>query len=96
MTAQTLPDESNMRFVPAYEVEADVQPIRIVLEDLSSHVLTAVVALDLDDLLTICDKLNRRLGYCRTEWTPMAVAAMHADDPERLPMKHLQPSLGLP
>ena len=40
--------------------------------------------LDLDDALSICDKLNRRIGYDREAWTAMAAASMHAedDDPE--------------
>ena len=84
MTAQTLPDEPNYCFVPAYDVEADVQQIRIVIEGLSGHVPTALVALDLDDALSICDKLNRRLGLAREAWIAMAAASMRAeeDDPE--------------
>ena len=80
MTAQTLPDEPNYCFVPAYDVEADVQQIRIVIEGLAGHVPTALVALDLNDALVICDKLNRRLGYDRQAWTAMAAASMHAED----------------
>ena len=80
MTAQTLPDNPNYCFVPAYDFEAEVQQIRIVIEGLSGHVPTALVALDLDDALSICDKLNRRLGYDRQAWTAMAAASMHADD----------------
>ena len=40
--------------------------------------------LDLDDALSIGDKLNRRLGYDREAWTAMAAASMYAedDDPE--------------
>ena len=40
--------------------------------------------LDLDDVLSICDKLNRRIGYDREAWTATAAASMHAedDDPE--------------
>ena len=88
MTAQTLPDEPNFCFVPAYDVETDVQQIRIVIEGLSGHVPTALIALDLDDALSICDKLNRRLGYDREAWTAMAAASMHAedDDPESDPL----------
>ena len=84
MTAQTLPDEPNFCFAPAYDVETDVQQIRIVIEGLAGHVPTALVALNLDDALVICDKLNRRLGYDREAWTTMAAASMHAedDDPE--------------
>ena len=78
--AQTLPDEPNYCFVPAYDVEADVQQIRIVIEGLAGHVPTALVVLDLDDAPTICDKLNRELGLNRETWTPMAAACMHAEN----------------
>ena len=66
--------------MPAYDVEADVQQIRIVIEGLAGHVPTALVALDLDDALSICDKLNRRIGYDRAAWTAMAAASMRAED----------------
>ena len=84
MTAQTLPDDPNFCFVPAYDVETDMQQIRIVIEGLAGHVPTALIALDLDDALNICDKLNRRLGYDREAWTAMAAASMQAEngDPE--------------
>ena len=65
MTAQTLPDEPNFCFCPAYDVETEVQQIRIVFEGLAGHVPTALVTLDLDDALSICDKLNSRLGLDR-------------------------------
>ena len=70
--------------MPAYDVETDVQQIRIVIEGLAGHVPTALIALDLDDALTICDKLNRRLGYDREAWTAMAAASMRPgdDDPD--------------
>ena len=80
MTAQTLPDEPNFCFVPAYDVEADVQQIRIVFEGMTGHVPTALVALNMNDALNICDKLNRRLGYDREAWTAMAAASMRAED----------------
>ena len=41
---------------------------------------TALVTLDLDDALNICDKLNRRLGLDREAWTAMVAASMHAED----------------
>ena len=87
MTTQTLPDEPNFCFVPAYDVEDDVQQIRIVIEGMAGHVPTALVALNMDDALSICDKLNRRLGYDREAWTAMAAASMRAedDDPESDP-----------
>ena len=82
MTAQTLPDEPDFCFVPAYDVETDVQQIRIVIEGLSGHVPTALIALNLDDALSICDKLNRRLGYDREAWQAMAARSMRAETPE--------------
>ena len=59
-----------------------MQQIRLVIEGLSGHVPTALVALDLDDALSICDRLNRRLGYDRKAWTAMAAASMHAENSE--------------
>ncbi|MXW21378.1 MAG: hypothetical protein F4Z95_11285 [Gammaproteobacteria bacterium] len=82
MTAQTLPDNPNFCFCPAYDVETDVQQIRIVIEGLTGHVPTALVALDLEDALAICDKLNRRLGLDRDAWTELAAASMREEDGE--------------
>ena len=81
MTPQTLPDEPNFCFCPAYDVETDVQQIRIVIEGLAGHVPTALIALDLDDALSICDKLNRRLGLDREAWTAMAAVSMRVETP---------------
>ena len=80
MTAQTLPDEPDFCFVPAYDVETEVQQIRIVIDGMAGHVPTALITLTLEDALNICDKLNRRLGYDREAWTAMAAASMHAED----------------
>ena len=74
MTA--LPDCPNFCFVPAYDVETDVQQIRIVIEGLAGHVPTALIALTLEDAQSLCDRLNRRLGYDREDWTAMAAASM--------------------
>ena len=60
MTAQTLPDDPNYCFVPAYDVEDEVQQIRIVIEGMSGYVPTALVALTVEDAERLCDKLNRR------------------------------------
>ena len=64
----------------AYDVEDEVQLIRIIIEGMAGHVPTALVALTMDDTLSICDKLNRCLGYDREAWTAMAAASMHAED----------------
>ena len=87
MPAQTLPDEPNFCFCPAYDVETEVQQIRIVIEGLAGHVPTALVTLDIEDALSICDKLNRRLGLDREAWQAMVEASMRAedDDPENDP-----------
>lgn len=82
MTAHTLPDNPNFCFCPAYDVETDVQQIRIVIEGLSGHVPTALIALDLDDALRLCDKLNGRLGLDREAWSAMVAASMRDGDGE--------------
>ena len=82
MTAQTLPDNPNFCFCPAYDVEVDMQQIRIVIKGLAGHVPTALIALDLHDALSICDKLNRRLGMDREAWMAVAAASMRTEDRE--------------
>ena len=59
MPPQIIPDNPNFCFTPAYDVETEVQQIRIVIEGLAGHVPTALISLRLDDALSICDKLNR-------------------------------------
>ena len=49
MTAQTLPDDPNYCFVPAYDIEDEVQQIRIVIEGMSGYIPTALVALRVSD-----------------------------------------------
>ena len=51
-------------------------------EGLAGHVPTALIALDLDDALAICDKLNRRLGLTREQWTELAAKSMRAETHE--------------
>ncbi len=80
MTAQTLPDNPDFCFCPAWDIETDVQQIRIVIKGLSGHIPTALIAPDLDNALTVCDRLNRRLGLDREAWTRMAAASMHDAD----------------
>ena len=82
MTEQTLPENPNFCFCPAYDAETDVQQIRIVIEGLAGHIPTAMIALDLSDALAICDKLNGRLGLDREDWTALAAASMREDGRE--------------
>ena len=67
MTAQTLPDDPNYCFCPAYDVEDEVLQVRIVIEGMSGYIPTALVALTVKDAERICDKLNRRLGLTRDQ-----------------------------
>ena len=68
MTAQTLPDNPNFCFCPAYDVETEVQQIRIVIEGMAGHVPTALVTLTLDDALSICDYGDdRTMVSCRVK-----------------------------
>ena len=72
----TLPDEPDYCFAPAYDVETDMQQIRIVFAGVPGHVPTALVTLDLEDAMNLCDKLNRRHGHDREAWTAMAAESM--------------------
>ena len=76
MTAQTLPDNPSYAFVPAYDIEDEVQQIRIVFEHMAGYVPTALVALTIDDAERLCDRLNARLGLSREEWTALAARSM--------------------
>ena len=82
MTAHTLPDDPNYCFCPAYDIEDEVQQIRIVFEGMEGYVPTALVALTVDDAETLCDKLNRKLGHSREDWTALAARSMRAETPE--------------
>ena len=83
MTARTLPDNPHYCFCPAYDIEDEVQQIRIVIEAIG-YVPTALVALSVADAEEICTKLNRRLGLDRDAWMAMAARSMRAveDDPD--------------
>ncbi len=76
----TLPDEPDYCFAPAYDVETEMQQIRIVFAGVPGHVPTALVTLTLDDALGLCDRLNRRLGHDREAWTAMAAESMRAEN----------------
>ena len=82
MTAQTLPDNPNYCFVPAYDIEDEVQQIRIVIEGMSGYIPTALIALTVRDAETLCDKLNRKLGLSREDWTELAARSMRDETPE--------------
>ena len=77
---RALPDNPNYCFVPAYEIEDEVQQIRIVIEGMSGYVPTALVALSVTDAEEICNKLNRRLGLDYEAWTALAAKSMRAEE----------------
>ena len=83
MTAQTLPEDPNYCFVPAYDIEDEVQQIRIVIEGMSGYVPTALVALTVSDAEAICTKLNRRLGLDYEAWTALAARSMRVGEDDQ-------------
>ena len=78
MTAHTLPDEPVYAFAPEYDLPDQPQQIRIVFENMSGYVPTAMVALTLADALRLCDRLNRRLGLDHEAWTKLVGRSMAA------------------
>ena len=78
--SHTLPDNPVYAFTPSYEFEDEVQQIRIVFQGMPGYVPTAMVALTVADAETLCDKLNRRLGLDREQWTALAAGSMADPD----------------
>ena len=69
MTVQTLPDDPNYYFVPGYDLEDELQQIRVVVDGMSGYMPTALVALTVQHAENLCDRPNRRLGLTREDWT---------------------------
>ena len=76
MTTQALPRTPDYCFAPSYDIDTETQHVVLVIQGLPGHVRTALVALDLDAAVNICDCLNRRLGHDRDAWTAMVAASM--------------------
>ena len=76
MTAHTLPDDPVYAFAPEYDLPDQPQQIRIVFENMSGYVPTAMVALTLADALRLCDRLNAALGHDRKAWTELVGSSM--------------------
>lgn len=76
MTHEPLPRTPDYCFAPSYDVESETQHVVLVIEGFTGHVRTALVALDLDAAVHLCDSLNRRLGHDRDAWTAMVAASM--------------------
>ena len=82
MTAQTLPDDLTYCFVPAYDIEDEVQQVRIVVDGMTGYIPTALIALTIVDAERLCDRLNAKLGLSREGWTALAARSMRAEAPE--------------
>ena len=76
MTAEILPENPDYCFVPALHLGAEVQQVRIVFAGMTRYVPTALVALIVDDTGQLCDRLYRRIGCGRDEWTAIGAASM--------------------
>ena len=76
--SQTLPEDPEFAFCPAYDLENRPQQIRIVFSGMTGFVPTALVALSLDDAELLCDRLNARLGLDRDAWSALVGRSMAA------------------
>ena len=77
MTA-CIPDDPAYCFYPAVDDDGDPPQIRILIEGLAFSIPTALVALDRDQGLDVCDRLNRALGLDRSAWTALAARCLRA------------------
>ena len=75
-----LPDEPAYCFSPLPDADEDDPPrIGILVEGLAFAIPTALVALSDEDGLSLCDRLNRRLGHRdRHSWTAFAARCLRA------------------
>ena len=72
-----LPDDPAYCFYPAVDDDGELPQIRILVEGLAFTIPTALVALDHDQGLVVCDRLNRRLGHRdRDSWTAFAARCL--------------------
>lgn len=77
MTA-CIPDEPTYCFYPAIDEDDDPPQIRLLVEGLAFDIPTALVALDREQGLDVCDRLNRALGLDRAAWTALAARCLRA------------------
>ncbi len=76
MTSQTLPEDPDFAFCPAYGPADAPQEIRLVIDGMTGCISTSLVALNLEDAERFCDRLNARLGKCRETWSALAARSM--------------------
>jgi len=71
-----LPDDPAYCFYPAVDDDGELPQIRILVEGFAFAIPTALVALDHEQGLVVCDRLNRRLGLDRSAWTALAARCL--------------------
>ena len=73
----SIPDDPAYCFCPVAEADGEPPQIRILVEGFAFAIPTALVALDHDQGLAVCDRLNRRLGHLdRDSWTAFAARCL--------------------
>ncbi len=78
MTA-CLPDDPAYCFYPHADEDGEPLQIEILVEGFAFAIPTALVALDHDQGLALCDRLNRRLGHLdRASWSAFAARCLRA------------------
>jgi len=76
VTSQTLPENPDFPFCPAYGPADAPKEIRLVIDGMVGCIPTALVALTLEDAENFCDRLNARLGMDREAWSALAARTM--------------------
>ena len=77
MTA-CIPDDPAYCFCPIADDDGEPPQIRILVEGFAFDIPTALVALDREQGLDVCDRLNRALGLDRATWTALAARCLRA------------------
>ena len=76
MTSQTLPEDPDFAFCPAYGPADAPQEIRLVIDGMTGCISTSLIALTLEDAENFCDRLNSKLGKDREAWSTLAARSM--------------------
>ena len=71
MTIQTLPDSPDYVFC-SEELPGNGMYRVVIAVDGPRQIPTTLIALTLDNALSLCDGMNRRLGHDRDSWTAFA------------------------
>ena len=77
MTA-SIPDVPVYCFAPIADEDGEAPQMRILIEGLPFAVPTALVCLTAEDGVALADRLNRKLGLDRADWTALAARCLRA------------------